>query len=123
MMEKNFIGWANFLAPNIMGNSDRPHLGEELSHSFCSTDPVVARNFAKALFFSDNRADLKYNTIDALVLQCSEDMIAPLKVRRLSRSKFTSQCSESAESHRALSTYEPSRGSNRNVENVLIQIA
>lgn len=79
-MEKNYIGWANFLAPNIMGNSDRPQLGEELTESFCSTDPVIARQFAQATFFSDNRADLKKNRIPTLVLQCSDDIIAPLQV-------------------------------------------
>ncbi|HVF97265.1 MAG TPA: alpha/beta hydrolase, partial [Flavisolibacter sp.] len=72
-MEKNYIGWANFLAPNIMGNKDRAYLGEELTQSFCSTDPVIARRFAEATFFSDNRADLKYNRIPTLLLQCSED--------------------------------------------------
>lgn len=80
MMDKNYIGWANFLAPNIMGNSDRAYLGEELTQSFCSTDPVIARRFAEATFLSDNRSDLKYNKIPALVLQCSEDMVAPLQV-------------------------------------------
>ncbi len=80
MMEKNYIGWANFLAPGIMGNPDRPFLGEELTQSFCSTDPVIAHRFAVATFLSDNRADLKYNKTDTLLLQCSEDMIAPLEV-------------------------------------------
>jgi sigma-B regulation protein RsbQ len=79
-MEKNYIGWANFLAPNVMGNPDRPYLGEELTESFCSTDPVIARRFAEATFFSDNRTDLKYNRIKALVLQCSQDMLSPLEV-------------------------------------------
>ncbi|RYF85889.1 MAG: alpha/beta hydrolase [Chitinophagaceae bacterium] len=79
-MEKNYIGWANFLAPNIMGNQDRPELGQELTESFCSTDPVIARQFAEATFFSDNRNDLKKVTIPSLVLQCSEDIIAPREV-------------------------------------------
>jgi sigma-B regulation protein RsbQ len=79
-MEKNYIGWANFLAPNIMGNKERPGLGEELTESFCSTDPVIARQFAEATFFSDNRSDLKKNRVPSLVLQCSEDIIAPLEV-------------------------------------------
>lgn len=79
-MEKNYIGWANFLAPNIMGNKDRPELGEELTESFCSTDPVIARRFAEATFFSDNREDLKKIRIPSLILQCSEDIIAPLEV-------------------------------------------
>ncbi len=80
MMEKNYIGWANFLAPNVMGNPERPFLGEELTQSFCSTDPVIAHRFAEATFLSDNRSDLKYNKTDTLVLQCSDDMIAPLEV-------------------------------------------
>lgn len=80
MMEKNYIGWANFLAPNIMKNPDQPHLAEELEMSFCSTDPVIAHRFAEATFLSDNRADLRYNKIDSLILQCTDDMIAPLEV-------------------------------------------
>lgn len=79
-MEKNYIGWANFLAPNIMGNQDRPELGEELTQSFCSTDPIIARRFAEATFFSDNRADLPKLQVPTLILQCSEDIIAPIEV-------------------------------------------
>jgi sigma-B regulation protein RsbQ len=79
-MEKNYIGWANFLAPNIMGNKERPHLGEELTESFCSTDPLIARQFAEATFFSDNRKDLKNAKVPSLILQCSEDIIAPVEV-------------------------------------------
>jgi sigma-B regulation protein RsbQ len=77
MMDRNFMGWANFLAPAIMKNPDRPELGEELAESFCSTDPVIARRFAEATFFADNRADLAGVRIPSLVLQCSDDMIAP----------------------------------------------
>lgn len=79
-MEKNYIGWANFLAPKIMGNAERPEFGSELTESFCSTDPVIAHQFAKATFFSDNRRDLADLTISSLILQCSEDIIAPLEV-------------------------------------------
>src|SRR5207245_1912509 len=67
-MEKNYIGWANFLAPQIMGNSDRPALGEELTESFCSTDPVIANQFARATFFSDNRHDLSKLQTPSLIL-------------------------------------------------------
>ena len=80
MMEGNYIGWANFLAPAIVRNPDRPELGEELTASFCSTDPVVARRFAEATFLSDNRQDLKDVTVPSLILQCSDDMVAPLEV-------------------------------------------
>jgi sigma-B regulation protein RsbQ len=80
MMEGNYIGWANFLGPAIVKNPDRPELGAELVESFCSTDPVVARRFAEATFLSDNRADLPGVRVPSLILQCSDDMVAPLEV-------------------------------------------
>jgi sigma-B regulation protein RsbQ len=79
-MEKNYIGWANFLAPAIMKNPEYPELGAELTESFCSTDPVVARQFAEVTFLSDNRQDLAKLKTPALILQCSDDLIAPLEV-------------------------------------------
>ena len=79
-MDKNYIGWANFLAPAIMKNPERPELAQELTESFCSTDPVIARNFAEATFFADNRADLPKVTVPSLILQCSDDIIAPTSV-------------------------------------------
>jgi sigma-B regulation protein RsbQ len=79
-MDKNYIGWANYLAPAIMKNADRPELGAELTESFCSTDPVLARRFAEATFYADNRADLPALRVPSLILQCSEDIIAPLDV-------------------------------------------
>jgi sigma-B regulation protein RsbQ len=79
-MDRNYIGWANYLAPAIMKNPDRPELGEELTASFCSTDPVIARRFAEATFLADNRADLAAVRVPSLILQCSDDIIAPLEV-------------------------------------------
>jgi sigma-B regulation protein RsbQ len=80
MMDKNYIGWANFLAPAIMKNPDQPGLAEELTESFCSTDPVIARRFAEATFFADNREDLAAVNVPSLILQCTDDIIAPLEV-------------------------------------------
>ncbi|MGQ4880653.1 alpha/beta fold hydrolase [Billgrantia sp. LNSP4103-1] len=80
MMKKNDLGWASFLAPVIMRNEDRPELTEELKTSFCSTDPVIAHNFAKVTFFSDNREDLPKATVPSLILQSEEDAIAPIGV-------------------------------------------
>jgi sigma-B regulation protein RsbQ len=77
MMDTNYIGWANFLGPAIMKNPDRPELGGELAESFCSTDPKIARRFAEVTFFADNRADLADVKVPALIMQCSDDMIAP----------------------------------------------
>lgn len=79
-MESNYIGWANFLAPAIMKNPGNPQLAEELTSSFCSTDPVIARHFAEATFFSDNRDDLKKVKHPSLIMQCAEDIIAPNEV-------------------------------------------
>ena len=80
LMDKNYIGWANFLAPVIMKNDGRPELTQELHESFCSTDPKIARRFAEATFFADNRADLPHVTVPSLIMQCSEDAIAPMDV-------------------------------------------
>jgi sigma-B regulation protein RsbQ len=79
-MERNYIGWANFLAPAIIANPDRPELARELTESFCSTDPTIARRFAEVTFFSDNRDDLPKVPVPSLIMQCSEDIIAPLAV-------------------------------------------
>jgi sigma-B regulation protein RsbQ len=63
-----------------MGNPGRPALSEELTNSFCRTDPTIARQFAAVTFLSDNRADLPKVTTPALILQCREDVIASLAV-------------------------------------------
>jgi sigma-B regulation protein RsbQ len=68
------------MAPVIMGNADRPELGAELTTSFCRTDPGIARRFAAVTFLSDNRADLPLVRVPTLVLQCSQDVIAPTSV-------------------------------------------
>jgi sigma-B regulation protein RsbQ len=79
-MDANYLGWSGAMAPAIMGNPDRPELGEELTNSFCRADPEIAAHFAKVTFLSDNRDDLAGVTTPALVLQCSEDVIAPVAV-------------------------------------------
>jgi sigma-B regulation protein RsbQ len=79
-LDSNYLGWSATMAPVIMGNPDRPELGEELTNSFCRTDPEIARVFARATFLSDNRADLARVTVPTLVIQCAEDAIAPRAV-------------------------------------------
>jgi sigma-B regulation protein RsbQ len=81
-MDANFLGWSTAMAPAIMGNPDRPELGEELTESFCRTDPEIAARFARVTFLSDNREDLATVTAPTLVLQCSDDVIAPDEVGR-----------------------------------------
>ncbi|GAB2973350.1 alpha/beta fold hydrolase [Saccharothrix stipae] len=79
-LESNYLGWSAVMAPAIMGNPDRPELGDELTNSFCRTDPEVARVFARTTFLSDNRADLDRVTVPTLVLECRHDVIAPPEV-------------------------------------------
>jgi sigma-B regulation protein RsbQ len=79
-LDSNFLGWSSAMAPVIVGNPDRPELGEELTNSFCRTDPEIARHFARVTFLSDNRADLAAVRTPALVLQCADDVIAPTAV-------------------------------------------
>src|SRR6478735_4635138 len=79
-LDSNYLGWSSVMAPTIMGNPDRPALGEELTESFCRTDPDIASRFARVTFMSDNRADLPRVTTPTLVLQCTQDAIAPIEV-------------------------------------------
>lgn len=79
-LESNHMGWSAQMAPAIMGNSDRPELGQELTNSFCRTDPEIAKAFARVTFTSDNREDLGKIDIPTLILQCSEDIIASKEV-------------------------------------------
>jgi sigma-B regulation protein RsbQ len=79
-LESNYLGWSSLMAPVIMGNPDRPELGAELTNSFCRADPDIAAQFARVTFFSDNRKDLTEVTAPTLILQCSDDVIAPAVV-------------------------------------------
>lgn len=88
MMDKNYIGWASFLAPVIMKNDDRPELGAELEESFCSTDPKIARRFAEATFYSDNRGDLEKIKTPSLIIQVADDAVAPVSVGEFMHAKM-----------------------------------
>jgi len=79
-LDENHMGWSAAMAPTIMGNPDRPELSEELTNGFCFTDPAIAKHFARTTFTSDNRADLPGLTLRTLILQCSQDVIAPQAV-------------------------------------------
>jgi sigma-B regulation protein RsbQ len=77
LMDSNFMAWSSMLGPTIMGNAERPELGDELTASFCRTNPDIARHFARVTFLSDNRADLPKLQRPSLILQCAQDAIAP----------------------------------------------
>ena len=80
MMETNMLGWADFLAPVVMGTQSPTDLTTELKASFCASDAYIARRFAMATFLGDNRADLPKVSVPALIIQCADDAIAPLAV-------------------------------------------
>lgn len=79
-MNENYLGWSSTITPVIMGNPERPELAAELNNSFCSTNPTLARHFARVTFLSDNRADLPLVPTPSLILQCATDALAPLAV-------------------------------------------
>ena len=79
-LDDNHMGWSAAMGPTIMGNPDSPELAEELTNSFCRTDPEIAKAFARVTFLSDNRADLASVRTPTLILQCSDDVIASTQV-------------------------------------------
>jgi sigma-B regulation protein RsbQ len=79
-MDKNYRAWSHSVAPMIMGAPNQPQLSEELAERFCDNDPDIARHFARVTFYSDHRADVPRSTVPALILQCSDDLIAPREV-------------------------------------------
>jgi sigma-B regulation protein RsbQ len=87
-LDRNYLGWSSAMAPTIMGNADRPELGQELTNSFCRTDPLIAAQFARVTFLSDSRDDLDMVTTPSLILQCSEDAIAPRSVGEFTHTRL-----------------------------------
>ncbi|GAB3574994.1 sigma factor SigB/phosphatase RsbP regulator RsbQ [Spirosoma luteolum] len=79
-LDGNFLGWANTFGPVIMGNPDQPELGQELTASFCQTNPQIALQLARVTFYGDNRADLPRLRVPSLIIQAQQDVIAPLQV-------------------------------------------
>lgn len=87
-MDSNYLGWSSTLAPAIMGAPDRPELGVELTNSFCRTNPDIAKHFARVTFLSDHRRDVAACLTPTLILQCSDDMVAPLSVGEFMRNSL-----------------------------------
>jgi len=129
LMDKNPSGWAGFLAPIVMKNAERPELGAELEASFCAMKPEVARQFARVTFTSDNREDLAKVRTPTLVLQCTNDSVAPESVgrfvqrqifgsafRQLSASGHCPHVSDAPETIRAIQDYLRPAGAKRDTE-------
>ncbi|MCC8397684.1 alpha/beta hydrolase [Paraburkholderia sp. MMS20-SJTR3] len=79
-LENNYLGWSSTMAPAIMGAPGQPELAQELTNSFCRTDPEIARHFARVTFLADHRADLPRVTTPTLIVQSNDDLLAPLCV-------------------------------------------
>ena len=79
-LESNYLGWSSTMAPAIMGAADQPELAVDLTNSFCRTDPEIAKHFARVTFLSDHRNELPRLAAPTLILQCSDDIIAPRSV-------------------------------------------
>lgn len=80
LMELDYDSWIKRMAPVIMGAPTQPVLSKELLSRFERNDPEIARHFARVTFTADHRADVARSTVPALILQCSDDMIAPREV-------------------------------------------
>lgn len=80
LMDQNYVGWAEYLAPVVAGSGNDEQIAGELSDSFCSTDPVIAQQFAKATFFADNRKDFAKLAVPCLILQHQDDALAGVAV-------------------------------------------
>lgn len=79
-LDSNYLGWSSAMAPVIMGAPGQPALSETLTDSFCRTEPDIAKHFARVTFLSDNRADVIGLPTPVLILQSTDDLIAPLAV-------------------------------------------
>ncbi|WP_410538061.1 alpha/beta fold hydrolase [Streptomyces sp. KL2] len=98
-LESNYLGWSSVMAPVIMGNPDRPELGEELTNSFCRTDPRMARVFARTTFLSDNREDLAGVNVPTLVVECAHDTLAPREVGAFVRDRIAGSTLVTLDAH------------------------
>ncbi len=80
MMDRNMVGWADYLSLAVAGGQEHSVQAEELKASFCASDPDILKRFAAATFLADNRTDLALVTVPSLVMQIERDAIAPLAV-------------------------------------------
>ncbi|WP_375508991.1 alpha/beta fold hydrolase [uncultured Caballeronia sp.] len=76
-MQNNYLGWSSTMAPAIMGAPDQPELQQDLTNSFCRTNPKIAKRFARVTFLADHRDDLPKVTTPTLILQSNDDFLAP----------------------------------------------
>ncbi|NAZ74232.1 alpha/beta fold hydrolase [Kineococcus sp. T13] len=75
-LDHNYLSWTATVAPMLMGNADRPELGEEFTGAMRQLHPGTARDFARATFTTDSRELLTRVSTPTVVLQCRDDALA-----------------------------------------------
>lgn len=80
-LSDDHAAWSATLAPVIMGNADRPALASHLEAKFCAMDPTIAKRWAAATFFSDDRAAMQRLQRPVVLLHSTEDALVPAAVR------------------------------------------
>lgn len=79
LMDKNHLDWSALMAPTVMGPQDLPEQ-DEWRNSVCRIDPRIAKQFARVTFEADNRMDFAASRTPSLIIDCSEDSLAPPSV-------------------------------------------
>lgn len=79
LMDKNHLDWSAMMAPTVVGSA-HPEVQAEWRDSVCRTDPDIAKAFARVTFTSDHRADYHRVITPTLLIDCSDDALAPREV-------------------------------------------
>ena len=79
-LDENHLGWSAQMAPTIAGQPAGEPAAEELTQSFCRTDPDIARHFGHVTFFADSRSAFARAARPALILHCDDDALVPMSV-------------------------------------------
>jgi sigma-B regulation protein RsbQ len=79
-MATNYLAWANGFAPIMMGNPEKPELGQEFARSLGDMRPDIAQSTARVIFESDFRTSVPSIRHPVLVLQSMKDNAVPVSV-------------------------------------------
>jgi sigma-B regulation protein RsbQ len=77
LMDQNYLGWAKTFSSLA---APQESVAKQLDASFCAGDPETLRLFAEVTFRVDLRAQLSRVTAPSLIVQCTDDAIAPVSV-------------------------------------------
>lgn len=87
-LDENHLGWSAHMAPTISGQPAGEPAAEELTKSFCRTDPAIAQHFGRVTFFADQRAAFEAAARPALILHCDNDALVPMQVAEWMRDRM-----------------------------------